>query len=129
MRKKEPEGCSLIFFTVDPESALMRLDDTMDHGQAETGSRRLVFRREEGIKDLVDNGGGNPRSIIGHRQLDIVALREIVDLCLFRREGCLLKADLQFSAIFTEGLKGIGAEIHQCLVDLGGISQDGTYVR
>ena len=82
-REEEPEGGSLPLFTVNPKSPLMGLDDAMNHGQTETGSLGLVLGGEKGVEDLVDDGRGNTRSVVGDGQLDIVARFKIQGLGLF----------------------------------------------
>lgn len=48
---------------------------------------------------------------------------------LFLRQHFFLKADLQDTAAFPQGMKGVGAEVHDRLVDLRRIGKNAADIR
>ena len=97
----------------------------MGHGQPHAGAFPGLFRGEKRIENPVNDGRIDPRPGIAHPQVQALpGLGAVAQRTC--RAGLRPKADLQNASRFPQGMRRIGAQIHDDLLDLGGFRQDGV---
>ncbi len=111
---------------VNGESAVIRGHDPVDNRQSQVRSFCGGLGGKKGVKNAVENLGRNPVTIVLHPQPDVGA-----GLCgsMLSREGVihLVGSDCDVDPpVGTEGVGGIGAEIHQNLMHTGRVGQNGA---
>ena len=100
------------------------MDDSLDHREPQPRPLPLRLGREKGVADSQADVLGHPRSIIGHAQANVapwgipggVPIRVLRNTRILRLDGD--------PAWTLNGIPGIEAEIHEDLLQLGGIDED-----
>src|SRR5579862_4283000 len=99
-------------------------NDAVNRGEPETGAFAQFLGGEERLENAVDGGRVHSRSRVGDRKHHVVAgARERLVSTVFRVEDDKRGLDEQ-GATFGHGVASVDAEIHQHLLDLGGVGAD-----
>ncbi len=107
--------------TADPDAAFMVFDYAQDNRESQSRAFAHLLCREVGIEDPFTIILGNPVPCIGNPQLDIASGRQVrIKGKILLLQGNLFKPHCEHPSCF-HGVRGIGAEIDQDLVDLGAI--------
>ena len=107
-RQLDPEYGALSRLTRDPDGAAMPLNNTLTQRQPQASAHAGRFGGKEGFKDARPDRWRDPRPVIHDLQGDPRARR--VTACRERH--------LPWGLHLTQGLVGIGDEIHEHLPDL-----------
>ena len=120
----EAEGAALPLDAVDPDGAAHQLDELPGDGQAQPGPLVFVLGAEIRIENAVDNRWTDARTGIRHGQSQMLTRLQIgIGQRRYFIFGQAIQGDRQSPAIFLHCMVGIGAQIHDNLMHLGGIGK------
>ena len=74
-RQPDLEGGALAHLTLDFDPSPVALDDVVSDRQTQSGA--ALFGGKEGIKDVRERGGVNPRAGVGDRHQDVASLGRV----------------------------------------------------
>jgi hypothetical protein len=127
-RKIDAEEAALLRFTVDVDESAMLLDDAINSSKTHAATAAALLGREERLKDAIaslrvhaDAGVGNGKD--GVRTGDDVRIEAAVGIVEDRHFGFNGEA-----AAIGHGIAGVEAEVHENLLDLGGVGFDGLKI-
>jgi len=103
----------------------MPLDDAVHHRQAKPRPLPLALGGEKRIENLVHDLLRNTRAVVCNGQLQVIAAREIKFFGLLLRHADRHEPNVQPAPLAAQGMKGVGAQIHDYLMNLGRIGQTG----
>ena len=112
-RQHDLEGAAPARFAVERDVAAVILDDALDHGQAEPGTVALGLGGEKGLQDALPGLGVHAGAAVAHHNAQKIA----------GLQDHALEGQFQHPAGRGHGLGGVGAKVHQHLMDLAGIGQ------
>ena len=126
--KVQREPAALAGRALHVHPAFVRAHHAMHHGQAQARALAHGLGGEEGLEDALQRGGIHAGAAVAHRQGHVVDGRQAkpfgeARVGLYRRSFDMDAAAL--SALALDGVDGIGAQVEQGLLDLGGVGQHG----
>ncbi|VTR66236.1 hypothetical protein DESC_460131 [Desulfosarcina cetonica] len=118
--KIDLEGAAHAGFAVDIDAAAQCPDDPMNHGQTQAGALALGLGGEIGVEDAFARFRRHADAVVGDRDDRIGTRFQLGDRSGERsRQVDIGQSDFQDPAPFLHGVSGVGANIHDDLVDLG----------
>ena len=123
-RQIDVETGALARCAVHVDGSTVGLDDAVRHRQPQAGPAARCLGGEEGFEDASPGRLVHARAVVGHAQADMRPRRQLAQAQRLRRvdvERAQRHRDLARPAV--HGLPGVGAQVHQHLLDLGRIGQ------
>ena len=111
-------------FTLNPDSPAARPDNPLHHRQTESRAFALFLGRKIGIEDPCQHFGGHPSARIGNREFQTFLGQYLVQIEIFFLLFDPGEFDIQATYLALHGMGGIGAEIHEDLMNPAGINLD-----
>ena len=124
LRQQDVEGAAAAWRAVHLDGSTVGSDDAMYHRQAQARALSHRFGGEEGFEDARTRGFVHAAAIVVDADACITPRWQRPG----RRGGCVqhnsFQADVHRARVFAHGVPGVGAKIHQHLLQLGGVGMD-----